>query len=75
MRRGVTIAEVPLLGLGSDQVAKAIHIDKNIEAWHIDELRGTNGLELKQRLNHMTQDERDNLSIILFMLVTLLQNR
>ena len=37
MRRGVSIIQVPLLGLGTDQVAKAIRVDVNIEAWHIDE--------------------------------------
>jgi len=40
MRRGIAIVLVPLLGLGTDQVAKAIREDKNISAWHVDEFRG-----------------------------------
>ena len=38
MRRGVSIVQVPLLGLGTDQVAKAIWVDINIKACHIDEI-------------------------------------
>ena len=53
MRREVMIVEVPLLGLESDQVANTIHVDLNIEAWHVDEFCGKKGFELKQRLNHM----------------------
>lgn len=67
MRRGVSIIQVPLLGLGTDQVAKAIRVDVNIEAWHIDEFRGPNGRALRRRLMAYTQDQRDNLSIILYM--------
>ena len=44
MCRGVTIVEVPLVVLGSDQVAKAIHVDLNIEAWHVDEFVGRRDL-------------------------------
>ena len=36
LRKGVTIIEVPLLGLDTDQVTKANHIQQNIEAWHVD---------------------------------------
>ena len=67
MRRGVSIIQVPLLGLGTDQVAKAIQVDVNIEAWHIDEFRGPNGRALRQRLMAYTQVQRDNMSIILYM--------
>ena len=67
MRRGVSIIQVPLLGLGTDQVAKAIRVDVNIEAWHIDEFRGPPGRALRKRLMAYTQDQRDNMSIILYM--------
>jgi hypothetical protein len=40
IRRGVGIVKVPLLGLGTDQVAKAMRHDKNIEARHVDEFFG-----------------------------------
>ena len=67
MRRGISIVMMPLLGLGTDQVAKAIHVDINIEAWHIDEFRGPDGRALRRRLFAYTADQRDNLSIILYM--------
>ena len=40
MRRGVSIIQVPLHSLGLDQVSGAIHIDRNIEAWSVDEFCG-----------------------------------
>ena len=40
MRRGVSIIHVPLHGFGADEVLKAMHVDRNIEAWHVDEFRG-----------------------------------
>ena len=46
MRRGVSIVMMPLLGLGTDQVSKAIHVDINIEAWHTGEFRGPDGCAL-----------------------------
>ena len=68
LRQRVTIIEVSLIGLGADQVAKAIHVDVNIEAWHVDEFCGKKGFELKQRLDKMTEEERQKLTMILFML-------
>ena len=67
MRRGISIVMMPLLGLGTDQVAKALHVDINIEAWHIDEFRGPDGRALRRRLFAFTQDQRDNMTIILYM--------
>ena len=67
MRRGVTIIQVPLLGLGTDQVAKATHIDRNIEAYHVDEFKGKDGTTLRNRLVHATDEELQKLSLILFM--------
>ncbi len=51
MMRVVSIVLVPLLGLGTDQVTKAIHVDQNIKAWHVDEFRGQHGKDLRHRLN------------------------
>ena len=68
MRHGVSIIEVPLLALGSDQLAKAACVDKNVEAWHVDKFRGQSSTELKQRPVCVTKEERDKLSIILYML-------
>ena len=67
MRRGVSIVMMPLLGLGTDQVTKALHVDINIEAWHIDEFRGRDGRALRCRLFAYSADQRDNLSIVLYM--------
>ena len=67
MRRGISIVMMPLLGLGTDQVAKAMHVDINIEAWHIDEFRGPHGRALRRRLFAFDQDQRDNMSIVLYM--------
>ena len=38
VRKGVSIVLVPLIviGLGSDQVAKAMHVDRGVEAYHIE---------------------------------------
>jgi superfamily II DNA helicase RecQ len=67
MRRVFSIMEVPLLGLGSDQVTKTIRVDKNIEAYHVDEFCGEKARELKQQIVNITEDERYYLSVILFM--------
>ncbi len=58
---------IPLLGLGTDQVAKAFHVDINIEAWHIDEFRGRDGQALRRRLFAYSADQQDNLSVVLYM--------
>ena len=67
MRRGVTIIQVLLLGLGTDQVAKATHIDRNIEAYHVDEFKGKDGRTLRNRLINASDEQFEKLSIILFM--------
>ena len=35
--RGVTVVMVPLIGMGSDQVNKAVNLGQRIEAYHVDE--------------------------------------
>jgi len=67
MRRGVSIVMVPLLGLGTDQVAKAIHQDKNILAWHVDEFKGNDAKLLRKSLYRATADDMAKSSTILFM--------
>ena len=44
LRRRVIIVLVPLIGLGSDQVSKAISIKHNTEAYHINEHKGDDAL-------------------------------
>ena len=48
--RGVTIVMVPLIGLGSDQVNKAVNLGQRIEAYHVDKNVGNIFLCLKKRL-------------------------
>ena len=66
MRRGVSIVMVPLLGLGTDQVAKAIHQDKNILAWHVDEFKGNDAKLLRKSLYRASADDMAASSTILF---------
>ena len=37
IRHGIAVILVPLIGLGTDQVEKAIVLEHNAEAYHIDE--------------------------------------
>ena len=57
LRRGVGINLVPLIGLGSDQVEKAIFTEHNAEAYHADEHRKKDGRYLRQRLLGATDEE------------------
>ena len=56
MRKIVIIME-PLLGLGSNQVDKAIVIGHNVEAYQIDEHRGVHPHTLTKRLDAITDEE------------------
>ncbi len=67
MHRGISIIMMSLLGLGMDQVTKFIHVDINIKAWHIDEFRGRNGRALQGMIFAFSQDQRENMTIILYM--------
>ena len=58
---------VPLLSLGSDQVKNALRVDKDICAYHCDELRGEDGRFLRQILMDMSDSECHENSTILFM--------
>ena len=63
-QRGITITMVPLLGLGSDQVAKSKRLDKRCEAYHVDEFREGDYEKLIQRL--MSYSPLDKTSILIF---------
>ena len=66
MRRGVAIILVPLIGLGSDQVAKASRADHNIEAYHIDEHKGPNAYALRERYRAYNKEESKHVIILSF---------
>ena len=56
---------VPLLGLGSDQAEKCRNANiANVEAYHLDEFCNSNAMELRDRLNDYTCDEKN--TILLF---------
>ena len=66
-KRRVTVVLVPLIGLGSDQVQKSCFYDSNIESYHIDEHRGQDAIDLRDRLMNMTEAEMNVTSIILYL--------
>ena len=63
---GVYIWEVSIHGFGADQVAKAIHRDENIEAWHVNIFWGSVGHLLRNRLKLGDQEQSKRRTIILF---------
>ena len=65
MLKGITISVVPLLGLGSDQADKCNVDSVAIEAYHIDEFRGSHADLLRTHLRKYTRDEKT--AIILFL--------
>ena len=52
---GAGIVMFPLFGLGSQQVIKAINIEQQIEAYHVDENRGNDPLSLTDKLLSIQQ--------------------
>ena len=56
LRCGQSIILILLLGLGTDQVAKAMREENNISAWHVNEFRGPDGKMLRANLDK-TSDE------------------
>jgi hypothetical protein len=59
MHRGVCIWQVPMQDLGANQVAKASHINKNIEVWYFDEIQGSVGTLVQNCLKLVDQDQSD----------------
>jgi superfamily II DNA helicase RecQ len=64
MLKGVTISLVPLLGLGSDQQQKCNLSSGAVEAYHLDEFRGSHAKLLMAHLRQYTRAEKT--TIILF---------
>ena len=65
MLKGVTISLVPLLGLGSDQQEKCSSKSSDaVEAYHLDEYRGSHAKLLIRHLRLYTREEKT--TIILF---------
>ena len=64
MLKGVTISLVPLLGLGSDQQEKCSKSSDAVEAYHLDEFRGSHAKLLIRHLRLYTREEKT--TIILF---------
>ena len=57
VNQGITIVIVPLIGLGIDQVNKAINLDQSIEVYHVDENCGDDFLSLTDCL--LSIEKRD----------------
>ena len=55
--QGVAIILVSLVGLGSDQVNKALRPDHNIEAYDVDEFKRADGTKLRSRMKNVSDDE------------------
>ena len=67
IRKGVSVTLVPLIGLGTDQVAKAMSVDKGMEAYHVDEHRTDSDARLlMDRLMGLTTDEIAHMGIMLY---------
>ena len=68
VKRKVMVILVPLVGLGSDQVAKSVVSDHNVEAYHVDEHKGQDAYDLRDCLLRLRMDDKemDNISIILY---------
>jgi hypothetical protein len=63
----VGIFLVPLSGLGSDQVERAIVIEHIIHPYHVDEHKGEDAALLVRRLSLLTLDEPKWVTIKLFL--------
>jgi hypothetical protein len=58
MLKGITVSVVPLLGLGSDQADKCNVDSVAVEAYHIDEFRGSHADLLRMHLQKYTREEK-----------------
>ena len=66
VRRKVGVVLVPLQGLGSDQVNKAIVVGHNVKAYYANEHRGINATGLQDRLLAMTSHEMSKTTIMIY---------
>ena len=64
-KRRVTIVLVPLIGLGSDQVQKSCYYYHNFEVHHLDEHKGQDAYDLRDRILLMEEKEMGCTSIFL----------
>ena len=69
---GITVCLVPLIGLGSDQTSKSNNKYDRFEAYHADEFRDDDALELCKRLEKYSREELS--SIVLFISLLALQS-
>ena len=67
LRCAITLVLVPLVGLGSDQVGKAINVDHNLEAYHIDEHKREDAKLLCSRLLSMSDEEAKHITTLLYL--------
>ena len=63
----VCIYLVPLIGLGSDQVERAMVIEQNIEPYHVDKHKNEDARLLITCLEQMTKEEAKYVTIKLFL--------
>ena len=56
-----------MIGLGSDQVERATVIEHNIEPYHVDEHKNKDAWLLITRLEQMTKDKAEHVTIVLFL--------
>ena len=62
--RNIVIIMEPFVGLGSNQVDKAIVIVHNVEAYHIDKHRGVHAHTLTKRIDAITDEEWQDTTLI-----------
>ena len=59
--RSVTVAMVPLIGLGNDQISKTKRLETGAEACHVDEFRDEDFSELIDRLELCDPDDKTSI--------------
>ena len=64
---GVVITLVPMIGLVSVQVAKSCNAANYVEVYHVGEHRGKDTAKLRHRLDIMTEQDADYVTIFLYM--------
>ncbi len=64
--RGISVTLVPLIGLGCHQADKSSVAEHNVEAYHVDEYHGEDANDLRERLNGMSPEEAEEITIMLY---------
>ncbi|KAL7449133.1 hypothetical protein ACHAWC_001222 [Mediolabrus comicus] len=65
-RNAISVLLVPLHGLGCHQTDKSSFAEHNVEAYHIDEHHGDDADLLRKRLNCMSMEEAEYVTIMLY---------